>query len=158
MKLLNLLPYLATLNISTVITLIFFHRRNSIQLLLNIQWGISVKSGKLVEKSLLIRRLLKIIHGKNIRFSIPNLLINSNLSSYRNKSFDLGDKSFDWFLYNGNLMRLMVKYWIQGFPVEPNDLNPINVSDALIYKPVNWFAMQINWLVSIWGQHWCLMG
>ena len=26
-------------------------------------------------------------------------------------------------------------------------------SAALIQKPANWFAEQINWLVSIWGQH-----
>ena len=37
-------------------------------------------------------------------------------------------------------------------------LNPLNASVSLILKPVNWFALQINWLVSIWGQHWHLMG
>ena len=36
--------------------------------------------------------------------------------------------------------------------------NPLNASVALIQKPVNWFAKQINWLVSIWGQQWHLMG
>ena len=36
--------------------------------------------------------------------------------------------------------------------------NLLNVSIALIKKPVNWFAVQINWLVSIWGQHWHLIG
>ena len=25
-------------------------------------------------------------------------------------------------------------------------------------NPVYWFAVQINWLVFIWGQHWHLMG
>ena len=39
-----------------------------------------------------------------------------------------------------------------------NKLNPLGASDALIWKPVNWFAVQINWLVSIPGQHWQLMG
>ena len=29
------------------------------------------------------------------------------------------------------------------------DFNPLNASVALILKPVNWFALQINWLVSI---------
>ena len=36
--------------------------------------------------------------------------------------------------------------------------NPLNASVALIQKPVNWFPQQINWLVSIWGQQWHLMG
>ena len=36
--------------------------------------------------------------------------------------------------------------------------NPLNASVALIQKPVNWLAEQINWLVSIWGHHWHLMG
>ena len=36
--------------------------------------------------------------------------------------------------------------------------NPLIASVALIYKPVNLFAVQINWLVSIWGQHWHLRG
>ena len=35
---------------------------------------------------------------------------------------------------------------------------PLSASVALIWKPVNWFAVKINWLVSIWGQHWHLMG
>ena len=29
--------------------------------------------------------------------------------------------------------------------------NPLNSSVAFIQKPVNWFAVQINWLVSVWG-------
>ena len=37
-------------------------------------------------------------------------------------------------------------------------LNLLNAGVALIYKPVNWFAQQINWLVSIWGLHQHLMG
>ena len=37
-------------------------------------------------------------------------------------------------------------------------LNPLSASTALIKKPVNWFAHQINWLVSLWRQHWHLMG
>ena len=38
--------------------------------------------------------------------------------------------------------------------------NLLSASAALIWKPVNWFAEQINSLVSIWGQgqHWHLMG
>ena len=42
--------------------------------------------------------------------------------------------------------------------IRDNDVNPLSASVALIYKPVNWFAQQINWLVSIWGKHWHLMG
>ena len=37
-------------------------------------------------------------------------------------------------------------------------INPLNTSVALIWRPVIWFAVEINWLVSIWGQHWRLMG
>ena len=36
--------------------------------------------------------------------------------------------------------------------------NPLYASVALIQKPANSLAVQINWLVSIWGQHWHLMG
>ena len=35
--------------------------------------------------------------------------------------------------------------------------NPLSASAALIQKQVNWLALQINWLVSTWGQHWHLM-
>ena len=31
-------------------------------------------------------------------------------------------------------------------------VNSLNVNVAIIQKPVNWFAKQINWLVSIWWQ------
>ena len=43
------------------------------------------------------------------------------------------------------------------FRVEPK-INPLSTSVALIEKPVNWFAQQINWLVPVWEQHWHLMG
>ena len=36
-------------------------------------------------------------------------------------------------------------------------LNPLSASVFFIKKPVIGFAQQINWLVSIWGQHWHLM-
>ena len=36
--------------------------------------------------------------------------------------------------------------------------NPLSAIVALIQKPVNWFAVQVNWLVSTWGQHWHLKG
>ena len=39
-----------------------------------------------------------------------------------------------------------------------SSFNPLIASVALMQEPVNWFAVQINWLVSIWGQHWQLMG
>ena len=38
-------------------------------------------------------------------------------------------------------------------------INPLSAIVALIYKSVNWYAVQINWLVSMSGQqHWHLMG
>ena len=37
-------------------------------------------------------------------------------------------------------------------------VNPLNASVDLIQKPVNGFAVQINWLVSIWRQNRHLMG
>ena len=36
-------------------------------------------------------------------------------------------------------------------------VNPLSASFPLIQKPANWFALQIDWLVSIWGQHWHLL-
>ena len=35
-------------------------------------------------------------------------------------------------------------------------VNPLTINVPLIQKPVNWFALQINWLVSIWEGHWSL--
>ena len=35
--------------------------------------------------------------------------------------------------------------------------NSLNAKIAMIQKPINWFAEQINWLVSIWWQLWCLL-
>ena len=49
---------------------------------------------------------------------------------------------------------------ILSYPLFHNctlDFNPLNANVALIQKPDNWFAQQIDWLVSIWGQHWHLM-
>ena len=37
-------------------------------------------------------------------------------------------------------------------------INPLHASVALIKKLVNWFAQEINWLVSVSGQHWHSMG
>ena len=33
---------------------------------------------------------------------------------------------------------------------EMQNINPLKAKIAFIYKPVNWFPLQINWLVSIW--------
>ena len=33
----------------------------------------------------------------------------------------------------------------------------INCCFPVIQKPVNWFVLQIKWLVSIWWEHWSLM-
>ena len=37
-------------------------------------------------------------------------------------------------------------------------VKPLNAGAVLIQKPVDWFTKQVNWLVSIWEQHWHLMG
>ena len=49
-------------------------------------------------------------------------------------------------------------WWLQEEQKLLNLLNPLSTSVALTKKPINWFAQQITWLVSIWGQHWHLMG
>ena len=36
------------------------------------------------------------------------------------------------------------------------NFNQLSASVVLIQKPVNWFAQQINWMASTWGQHWHL--
>ena len=35
-------------------------------------------------------------------------------------------------------------------------VNPLTTNVHIIQKPVSWFAEQINWLVSIWWEHWSL--
>ena len=32
-------------------------------------------------------------------------------------------------------------------------INRFQPSVAIIQKPIHWFAVQINWLVSIWSKH-----
>ena len=73
-----------------------------------------------------------------------------------------------WMIWK--ILKLLKAWWKTGicYPVNVKfqknhvlpclTLNPLNVGVALIYTPANWFAMQINWLVSTWGQHWHLMG
>ena len=82
--------------------------------------------------------------------------------------------SRNYFL-EGALDRVLLKFYqsneelFQGFQKYSHELaiskallqkyiNPISASVALTEKPVNWFVQQISWLVSIWGQHWDLMG
>ena len=36
--------------------------------------------------------------------------------------------------------------------------NPLTTNVPIIQKPFSWFAEQINWLVSIWWEHWSLKG
>ena len=44
------------------------------------------------------------------------------------------------------------EFWDTKIP-----LNLLNAKVAIIYKAIAWFAEQINWLVSLWWQLWCLM-
>ena len=37
-------------------------------------------------------------------------------------------------------------------------VNPLSACVVLIQKPANGLSEQVSWLVSIWGQHWHLMG
>ena len=53
---------------------------------------------------------------------------------------------------------MLTSLFVLDYVIKHQMLNPLSASVALIWKPVNWFAVQINWLVSIWGQHWHLMG
>ena len=46
--------------------------------------------------------------------------------------------------------------WIINLLKNFSCFNPLSAGVALIEKRVNWFAVQINWLVSVWGQHWHL--
>ena len=39
----------------------------------------------------------------------------------------------------------------------PLSLDCYKLLHTLTQKPVTWFAVQIKWLVYIWGQHWHLM-
>ena len=56
-----------------------------------------------------------------------------------------------WMLFG--IWMFLNKPYLQK-PIIIFELNKlIKRSVALIYKPVNWFSVQINWLVFIWGQH-----
>ena len=37
-------------------------------------------------------------------------------------------------------------------------INPLTANVPIIQKPLRWFAEQINWLVSIWWEHWLSKG
>ena len=54
-----------------------------------------------------------------------------------------------------NLISILIS---KKFAIPLGILKSLNASVAPVQKPVNWFAVQIIWLVSIWGQHWHLMG
>ena len=45
----------------------------------------------------------------------------------------------------------LMNYFIVGARQMINLVNPLSANVALLQKPANWFAVQINWLVSIWG-------
>ena len=36
--------------------------------------------------------------------------------------------------------------------------NPLTTNIPTIEKPVSWSAEQINWLLSMWREHWSLKG
>ena len=57
-----------------------------------------------------------------------------------------------------NKVPIKFLYRSHVFVVNFEQINPLSASVTLVEKPVNWFAQQINWLVSVWGQHWHLMG
>ena len=65
-----------------------------------------------------------------------------------------------------NLGQLMSIYYsasknnplINKWSLERLSINTLNASVVLIYKPVNWLALHISWQVSLWEQHWRLMG
>ena len=54
-------------------------------------------------------------------------------------------------IFEISLLRLE---WHWSFPA----LNLLSASVDLIENALDWFAVQISWLVSIWGQHWHLSG
>ena len=47
---------------------------------------------------------------------------------------------------------------INKWSLERLSINTLNASVVLIYKPVNSPALHISWQVSLWEQHWRLMG
>ena len=58
-----------------------------------------------------------------------------------------------WLLEIAMLIKILQKR--EAFKIA---LNPLSAIVAVIEKPVNWFAQQIDWLVSVWRQDWHLMG
>ena len=56
--------------------------------------------------------------------------------------------------YSANKSNPLIKKW----SLERLSINTLNASVVLIYKPVNWLALHISWQVSLWEQHWRLMG
>ena len=51
----------------------------------------------------------------------------------------------DWFLYDRDLHHEKVNDSDHSEKI----INWLNANVAIVQKPVNWFALQINWLVSI---------
>ena len=84
--------------------------------------------------------------------------------SYRNQSIDLQSKLMNWFLYDRKLrhesVKLMFTNWVSVMSelsvnytkvvTEFESINPLTTSVPHQREPVNWFATQISWLVSIW--------
>ena len=90
--------------------------------------------------------------------------------SYRNLAIDLLCRSIDRFLYDRkevieieifhrNLYRIelskAVGFWVWVSEIKVviyRMINSLNAKVAIMYKPVNWFTLQISLLVYIWWQ------
>ena len=76
--------------------------------------------------------------------------------------WDEKNNTFTWLSSLYSPFKLSEKvYFLQFCPdlsKKSKPINPLDASVAHILTPVTWFAFQIKWLVSLWGQHWNLMG
>ena len=50
-----------------------------------------------------------------------------------------------------------LKYIYLFFSIMNGKVNPSKTNGPITYIPVNWFTLQINWMVSIWWEHFLLM-
>ena len=87
-----------------------------------------------------------------ICISVPWTLTWRSLLSYRHQSIYLLHKSMDWFLHDNDLRRERVNgkpdFAQCGQWRLMSDFNPFKSNFQVIEKPVNWFRVQINQMVS----------
>ena len=105
--------------------------------------------------------LVNRVHNNQLQFQLPLQNIRSYMSLHR--IHKLQSRWPSMYIRKSALTVLTVQKTVlnQKIPcfgvILATAINSLKAKIAIIWKPDNWFAVQINWLVSIWCQLWRLL-